>query len=192
MRCDMKDPCHAPTPQWGGRKGTAAGCRPSDVACWLPQRAQRAYLSAQTRPKISHHTEALLKVASVCAVLQHFWGKLIVCLLHMGWAETKNKTVQDTASATMDAYTAIASAASAAVTFASRPGIHRCRAAAAQARVCRRAGACPAGQLGHVRASLPCRAPGLRQLLRCCVRLRGLRLCLNDAPGQGHCHRWQH
>lgn len=95
MRCDMKDPCHAPTPQWGGRKGTAAGCRPSDVACWLPQQAQRAYLSAQTRPKISHHTEALLKVASVCAALQHFWGKLIVCLLHMGWAETKNKTVQD-------------------------------------------------------------------------------------------------
>ena len=108
MQCYTKEPCLAPTPQWGGRDDTAAGCRPSDVACQLPQQAQVAYLSAQTRPKNSHRTEALLKVASVCAALQHFWGKLIVSLLHMGWVETKNKTVQNTASAAMDAPTAIA------------------------------------------------------------------------------------
>ena len=49
------------------------------------------FSSDQTRSKNSHHTEALLKVASVCAALQHFWIKLIVCLLHMGWAETKKR-----------------------------------------------------------------------------------------------------
>ena len=48
---------------------------------------------------------------------------------------------------------------------------------------------CPARQLGHVGASLPCRAPGLQQLLRCRGRLRRLRLRLYDAPGQEHCHR---
>ena len=137
-------PCLAPTPQWGGRHDTAAGCRPSNVACRLPQRAQVAYLSAQTRPKNSHRTEALLKVASVCVALQHFWRKLIVSLLHRdGWRPKIRLSRIQHPPPWM--HPLQLPAASAAVNFASKPGSLCCRAAAAQARVCRCAGAAQSG-----------------------------------------------